>query len=172
MLRLLFGAVLLSSGCSLVGAPCRSQADCGGELGCAGPDDRRACGIGPRRECASNTDCTGGGFVCNAVIDSCSDTGIGSQCGSPCTATSCGAGLRCNAGGACETVPCDEGFACSATQKCSASAAHSSGAVWSRTQGCVAVTCAKDAECAAGQACVNGVCQSGPGVCKKIEAVP
>jgi hypothetical protein len=176
MIRSVLCAVFVLSACagSFDGAPCRSQADCGGSastLGCLGPDARTPCGIGPRHGCASSTDCQTP-QVCNAIADSCSDTGFGSECGSTCTATSCGSGFRCNASGACERQPCDEGFTCAPTQRCDATVAHAGGAVWSRTSGCVAISCAKDADCASGQACVNTVCQSGIGTCKKPMLVP
>lgn len=170
-LVLLFAApALLLPACSGgAGSGCRSSAECMKPLECAGPSEPRVCGIPPRQGCARDGDC-GGGQRCHAIADSCSPNGVGSECGPPCGA--CGAGLRCNAGGACEPVPCDEGYRCTAPLVCDAAAGKSGAAVYQRHQGCVRVACTSDGACAAGQACVNGYCQSGPGQCQMVLIVP
>jgi hypothetical protein len=175
--RAIIGALLLaavallagSSGCS--GSSCRSSKECAGDLYCAGPNDPPACGIPPRQLCATDADCSAGD-VCHAIQDPCSPDGVGSECRPPCTAVSCGEGFRCNAAGACEPLPCDEGFSCPSHQKCDAAAAHGSGPVFDRAHGCVNISCSADSGCPSGKACVNGICQDGPGTCREAVAVP
>lgn len=165
-----------ASSCGGDGGPapmvgCRSNAACGSGYYCAGPNDRPRCGVPPREGCADSASC-GPAAVCSAIVDSCSPDGIGSQCDGGCTATSCGAGLRCNAKKACEPIPCDEGFACPGHQRCDAVAAHAMGPVHARTNGCVDITCAMDKDCPAGKACVNSACADGPGMCVRDLPVP
>jgi hypothetical protein len=120
--------------------------------------------------CVTASDCASG-EVCNAVDDPCSATGIGSTCGPACTA-GCDVGLRCNAAGACEPVPCDQGFACSDNLRCDPAVAHSTQAVYDRAHGCVTTSCQADADCPDAMFCVNGVCETGPGSCRKEVEVP
>lgn len=152
------------------GATCRARTDCRSGYYCAGPNERRPCGVPPRQRCDDDSGC--GGDTCHAIADSCSPDGIGSECGPPCSGASCGGGLRCSAAGACEPIPCDEGFACPSHQRCDAAAAHAPGPVHARTSGCVDIPCAGDAACPAGKACVNAVCQDGPGTCREDIPVP
>jgi hypothetical protein len=161
------------AGCSRGnGDTCRRTSDCASGLACAGPDDGPVCGIPPRRECTNDQSCSPG-LRCHAIEDSCSAAGVGSMCDVPCTQASCGPGFRCNAGSACEPIPCDEGFACPSYQQCSAATAHdTSSPVYVRAHGCVNVSCMQDSGCAAGEACVNGFCQTGPGVCETVKLVP
>ncbi|MBI5501988.1 MAG: hypothetical protein HY907_17220 [Deltaproteobacteria bacterium] len=171
-------ALLLAVSLAIPGCPgdegdaCRADTECGSGLFCAGPDDPPVCGIPPREECAVDADCAPGGEVCHAIGDGCSPDGLGSECGPPCTATSCAPGLRCGSGGACEPVPCDEGFACPSHLRCDPVAAHAGGAMSARTQGCAVIPCTGDTACPAGGACVDGGCQSGPGTCREEFAVP
>jgi hypothetical protein len=162
--------LLLCGGCAGgSGSSCHDVSQCASMLSCVGPDDFHGCGVAPRRECASDTDCQNG-MVCNAIYDGCSDSGVGSQCGVKCGP--CDPGFRCNAGGACEPVPCDQGFSCPSYQRCDTTAAHAAGPVYQRTQGCVNIACSDDSGCPAGKACVNSYCQDGPGSCMKVLAVP
>lgn len=161
------------SGCDPAGTPpggCRSRASCASGSYCAGPNDRMVCGIPPREQCDDSASCPGG--VCHAINDSCSPDGVGSECGSECTATSCGPGFRCNAQKACEAIPCDEGFTCPSYQRCDTAAAHGTGPVHARTSGCVAIVCSLDKDCPTGKACVNGACADGPGMCRLDLPVP
>ncbi len=61
------------------GDSCRSNDDCGSDLYCFGPNRPNVCGIPPREFCASNADCPMGD-VCQAIFDSCSQDGLGSEC--------------------------------------------------------------------------------------------
>jgi hypothetical protein len=133
---------------------------------CVGPEDGPACGIAPIHQCDTDQDCPTDQH-CHAIYDGCSPDGIGAMCGPACTATTCGAGFRCNASGACEPTPCDQGNTCPEIQQCTPSAAITSGPVWSHTDGCVDVMCNDDAGCRATEACVNGVCQTSIGTCEK-----
>jgi hypothetical protein len=162
------GLLLLACG---AGGSCRSTDDCFGELECSGPDDGPVCGMPPRQLCATDQDCVES--VCHAAFDACSVSGLGSECGPPCTDDApCGPGLRCGAGGACEPVPCDEGFTCARHEACDPGSIADDAPVWARHHGCVRVDCASDDDCAAGLACVNGFCQSGAGSCVVPMAVP
>ncbi len=163
--------LLVASSCGgFSGSPCHSTTQCLSGLYCIGPDEGPSCGIAPRHDCATNSDCTGGD-TCNAISDPCSASGVGSECAPPCT--TCDTGFRCNASGACEPTPCDEGTVCSAILHCDTTVAHdTSGAVYNHSSGCVQTNCSQDSDCAATQACVNGVCQQGIGSCGKEEAVP
>jgi hypothetical protein len=150
------------------GSSCHADGDCASGLFCAGPDGPPSCGIPPQMGCMQTSDCPSS-EQCHAVDDPCSASGVGSQCGPPCGA--CGEGLRCNAQGACEPTPCDEGFACAPFQHCDPTTA-SVGPVYAHTHGCVSEPCSADADCPAATACVNAVCQSGPGECEEPTAVP
>lgn len=161
-------ALALASGCA--GGTCRGHGDCASGRSCVGPNDPRACGVPPHRECAADADCAAG-LRCHATADPCSPNGVGSRCGPACAAA-CDAGFRCSAAGACEPLPCDEGFVCPAHQRCDVAVAHAGGPVHGRTQGCVSRACKADGDCPAGQACVNAVCQTGPGACREDTPVP
>jgi hypothetical protein len=150
------------------GSSCRKDGDCASGLYCAGPNGPPVCGMGPRRGCMQTSDCPAM-EQCHAIDDACSASGIGSACGPPCGA--CGVGLRCNAQGACEPSPCDQGFACAPYQRCDPTTAGD-GPVYAHTHGCVSVPCTGDADCPASTVCVNGVCQTGPGTCETVVAVP
>ncbi|HRI70070.1 MAG TPA: hypothetical protein PK156_37830 [Polyangium sp.] len=153
------------------GDSCTENSDCNSGYYCRGPNQPNACGIPPREFCASDTDCSMG-TVCHVIFDSCSSDGLGSECLPPCTAMSCGQGLRCNAAGACETIPCDEGFTCPDRQRCDSAVAHASVPVSAQTNGCVNITCSNDTACPAGKFCVTGYCQDGEGSCREDIAVP
>lgn len=154
------------------GDSCRSNDDCGSDLYCFGPNRPNVCGIPPREFCASNADCPMGD-VCQAIFDSCSQDGLGSECNVPCNANSCGMGFRCNAGGACEPIPCDEGFTCPDRQKCDSALAHDMTLpVHARTNGCVNIDCMADSGCPTGKFCVDGYCQDGLGTCGEEMIVP
>jgi hypothetical protein len=168
-MRFVLVCLLAACGSGTNSDSCHSQSDCATGYGCSGPDDGPVCGIAPEHGCASDEDCAMG-EVCHAIYDSCSVSHVGSKCDAPCTATSCDAGFRCNADGACEPTPCTT---CASYQHCDASAADdSSGPVYAETDGCLDVTCTSDGDCDAGEACVNGFCQSSIGTCKMIVAVP
>lgn len=158
-------------GCG-VGGHCHATSDCRRGLECAGPNEGPSCGIPPRQECEATINCPMG-EVCSSTFDACSASGLGSTCAPPCTATSCGDGLRCNPAGVCEPVPCDEGFRCAPHLRCDVASAHQMGAVWSRTSGCVSVDCTGDDDCAMyGGYCVNQRCQQGIGKCVEVMLVP
>lgn len=150
---------------------CRAHKECRSGYYCAGPNERRACGVPPREQCASSTDCGAGG-VCHAISDGCSPDGVGSMCGTDCTAMSCGAGFRCSAMKACEPVPCDDGFTCPSHQRCDPAVARAMGPVHARTSGCVDIACIADAGCPMGKVCVNAICQDGTGTCREDIPVP
>jgi hypothetical protein len=120
--------------------------------------------------CETSLSCSGG-LVCSAVVDQCSTSGIGSTCGAPCTATSCGSGLRCNAQAACEPVPCNAGFACTAIQTCDPSAGQAQ-FVYDSSHGCESIGCSGDADCPASSVCVNAICQTHAGTCEMQTVVP
>jgi len=167
----LFGLSML--GCSAFlgneGDQCASHGDCDEALYCAGPDAPQVCGIPPRTECASVSDCATG-LACHAISDPCSADGQGSECGIPCTATSCQPGFACGGSGNCEAIICGEN-SCGPLEVCDP--AQTNGApVYDQTDGCRAITCANDNECPEAGQCVNGVCQSGPGMCRENVAVP
>lgn len=153
------------------GDSCITNDDCKSGYYCRGPNQANACGIPPREQCASDTDCPMG-TVCHAIVDSCSEDGVGSECLPACMGNSCGPGFRCNAGGACEPVPCDEGFTCPTHQKCDSAVAHAAGPMASRTNGCVNITCSDDNACPSGKVCVTGFCQDAEGSCREDIAVP
>ena len=159
--------VLLAACAGRAGDACHTQSDCASGYGCAGPDDGPRCGIGPQQQCGSDQNCPQG-ERCNAVYDACSTTGVGSICDAPCTATSCGPGFQCNTDSACEPIPCNQDNACASYQRCDASAAGTSGPVYMETNGCTDVTCTSDGQCNAGEACVNGMCQTSIGECEII----
>jgi len=161
---------LLSSCSGRAGDACRNSTDCASGLACVGPDDGVSCGIAPTQGCETDLSCSGG-LVCNAVVDQCSVSGIGSACGAPCTATSCGSGLRCNAKGSCEPIPCNEGFACTVIQTCNPSLAQAQ-IVYESSQGCEPIPCDGDADCPATTACVNSICQTHAGTCEMQTVVP
>lgn len=89
----------------------------------------------------------------------------------PCSGDAvCGAGLRCNAG-ACVAVSCGAGFACATREVCDPARITSATPVYNRHHGCFPIPCSSDSACA-GLACVNGVCQDGPGKCVVPVPVP
>lgn len=168
---LLLGAALeLLAGCSGPGGSCRSSRDCRSGLYCAGPNERRGCGIPPRELCTDGSSCSG--QSCHAISDPCSPDGIGSECGPPCSAASCAPGFRCSPQKACEPVPCDEGLTCPGHQRCDPAVAHAGGPVHARTSGCVDIACTADRDCPAGKACVNATCQDGAGTCREDLPIP
>ena len=170
---MLLGVLLLSCGGG-DGDDCRRQTDCDDGLGCAGPNDPRACGIGPQEGCARDTDCAPP-TVCHAIGDICSADRVGSECGPPCSDTTCAAGTVCGAGGACEVIACGDDAPCAPNQDCIAPQGDDV-PVHARTGGCVDHACAGDADCAGvgrePTVCVNGICQRGPGECVDIVVVP
>jgi hypothetical protein len=150
------------------GSTCRDTGDCDTGLSCGGPDDRQPCGIAPRQECATDNDCQG--MRCHAIADSCSPDGVGSECRLACTGDGeCGAGFHCD-NGACAAIPCTTG-SCGALEVCDLSGITASTPIYDRTDGCRPIACTSDAPCGDG-VCVNAVCQSGPGTCKKPLLVP
>lgn len=170
---MLLGVVVFSCGGG-EGDDCRSQSDCGDELGCAGPNDPQPCGIGPMEACASDLDCVAPS-VCHAIGDVCSSDGIGSGCMPPCPDTACGEGLVCGASGACALPACGDDRQCAPHQEC-VEAQGDDVPVHARTGGCVDHACGADADCAGigrePTVCVNGFCQVGPGQCVDIVVVP
>ena len=162
-------AVAVGSCAGGAGSGCYTQTDCASALYCVGPNDPHGCGIPPRQQCATDSDCPAG-LLCHAIADFCSPSGVGSECRVKCGA--CDSGFRCNATGACEAIPCDESYRCPAYQRCDSAAAHRMGPVYDRTQGCVNILCTADAMCTTGQSCVSGSCQDSPGTCQKVMPVP
>ncbi len=161
-------ALLLACG---DGSPCRDSGDCRGDLECSGPSEPQVCGISAMQACSSDVDC-GDSERCHAVYDPCSPDGLGSACRPPCAPGECGDELRCSDEGACEPIPCDEGYACESYQACDPSAAGDDPPIWALAHGCVSISCSSDDACPSGGACVNGVCQSGPGTCVEVTLVP
>jgi hypothetical protein len=165
------------AGCTAGSAPtgddddCASIADCADGEECLGPNAPQVCGIGPQEGCASSADC-GTGTACHAVPDDCSPDGIGSQCGAPCDAAyqGCAEDFTCT-DGACVADSCADGFPCPSHQACDPSTSGVETPVYDHTHGCVDMTCADDGGCPLG-ACVNGICQDGPGSCVVPVAVP
>ncbi len=149
---------------------CLRHSSCASGYYCAGPNDRPRCGVPPQAHCADNTDCPGS--LCHVAVDTCSPTGIGSECRPACSATSCGPGFRCNAQKACEPIPCDEGFTCPSYQRCDAVIAHAMAPVYAKTSGCVDIACSTEKDCPVGKACVNSACADGPGMCQRDLPVP
>ncbi|HEX4454158.1 MAG TPA: hypothetical protein VH143_25015 [Kofleriaceae bacterium] len=169
--RLLVLACTLLAACGTRGDSCGRQSDCANNLSCVGPDEGPACGIPPVQDCTNDQSCPPGQH-CQAIADSCSQTGVGSTCAAACTATSCDPGFRCDATGACEPIPCDDGTTCASYQRCDPTAAHDlSGPVYSHTDGCEDVSCSSDDGCAAGEACVNSTCQTSAGECEVVVPV-
>jgi hypothetical protein len=156
-------------GAGAAGSPCNERADCVAGLECSGPDDGPGCGIAPREECTTDTDCQGG--RCDAIEDGCSADDVGSQCNPACTGDAeCGPGFACPAG-ACVAILCDAGFTCAAREVCDPARIPTTAPVYDRHHGCFAVACSTDGECN-GLTCVNGTCQDGPGTCAKPMLVP
>ena len=173
MLRILPFALLAACGGSSGGAgsTCNATADCDTGLDCAGPDDPAVCGIAPRQECQSDTDCQVVDTYCHVIADSCSPDGVGSECRPACTGdAACGTGFRCDANH-CIAIACDAGFACADREACDPSRITNATPIYDRHHGCFAVACTTDAICDAG-ACVNGTCQDGLGTCEKPMLVP
>jgi hypothetical protein len=165
--------LIVASGCGVSkgDGACHETADCAAGLDCSGPDDPPVCGVAPRQECATDTDCTTPGDRCHAIADSCSADGIGSECRAACQSDAeCGAGFACPSG-ACVAVSCDAGFTCEAREVCDPSRITGSTPVYDRTHGCFAVACTADADCGP-RFCVNSTCQDGEGTCVKPMLVP
>jgi hypothetical protein len=151
---------------------CRSNADCvePGEE-CIDRDAPNVCGVPPRENCSGQADCMAE-LRCHAIADSCSHDGVGSECAPPCTSDgACGQGFRCGDDGACVAVTCTEGFSCEPWQACDVGAIDTP-VVHERHHGCVATTCARDADCPDALVCVNAYCQTGPGACGEPLLVP
>jgi hypothetical protein len=150
---------------------CASDDDCAAELVCVGPNPGVACGVPPQQECSSDADC-GGALRCHATADTCSPDGVGSTCGMPCEAASCGDGFTC-ASGACVAMSCaDEPAWCGAWQVCDPGRIAAGTPVHDRHHGCFETPCVGDEACADGLSCVTGYCQEGPGTCQELVAVP
>lgn len=151
--------------------PCHTADDCASGLSCAGPNDRQVCGVPPREQCTDDSQCTGGDR-CHVVLDACSPDGFGSECRSPCTETTCGAGLRCEAG-ACIAIRCDEpaGTPCPEPEVCWPWRITPTTPVYDRSDACFAIECTSDSGCG-DYPCVNGICQIALGVCRVPELVP
>lgn len=165
-------ALALCDPAQTVPAPDRSctvHADCSGDQVCQGPDEPDVCGVAPLEECASDAEC--GDLFCHAIIDGCSPDGIGSQCEASCDETLCGQGFSCIAD-ACVADLCTEGFTCPAHQKCDPSAITAESPIHERTHGCVNIVCSEDEVCLEGHVCVNGICQTGEGVCQLDQPPP
>lgn len=145
---------------------CRASSECPEGEGCVGPEDS-FCGVPPQEECLSNAEC-GAGNVCHSMADGCSPDGVGSRCGAPCTQDSeCGdAKFVCGPGGSCAPAACDQtGAECLSSQTCDTGSIDPNAAPADRSNGCEKITCASDATCPSGGACVNGYCQTGLGAC-------
>jgi hypothetical protein len=167
---LLLGVTFASTACGSEGSECHVSEDCSGALECAGPSEPQVCGIPANEQCTADADC-GADDRCHAIADPCSPDGVGSECRPQCSEGGCGEGFRCAASSACEAIPCDEDFACAGFEICDPSVAKT-GPVHARAHGCVASICSDDSECPSDGACVNGVCQEGPGTCVEPQAVP
>ncbi len=138
---------------------CRKQEDCGPAAfsKCAfeymHPQGCGACNH-PTRQCGTDADCRGDGGgvdrICVPMEIGCSCTGQPSfVCAPGCTATSCGAGRRCNAMSRCEVIPCTEGYDCGPTNLCAP------GRQDAYPNGCAVKSCKLDGfACAAGMECL------------------
>lgn len=148
---------------------CVSGTECPGDLACFGPNEPTACGVPPREQCSSNTDC--GGDACSAIPDACSPDGVGSECRSACG--TCDAGFTCT-DGACVATSCEvDPTVCAAHEICLPNSIVTTGPVHERHHGCSVLACGGDGDCtAAAASCVNGYCQTGPGECREVVAVP
>ena len=169
---LMVGLVLVEPACAGdEGSDCRTAADCRGELECAAPDAPQVCGIPGTAQCGDDLEC-GEGSVCHAIADPCSPDGVGSECRPPCSEGGCVEGFRCDPErAACVAIPCDDGWACASFEDCSPASPPET-PVHARTHGCVAIACERDGDCSGADACVLGVCQSGPGTCVEPMLVP
>lgn len=151
-----------------VGRACHSSADCDDQLYCWGPNQIGVCGIPPRQECASDAAC--GGTACQAVYDTCSRDGVGSECRTGCSGDDqCGDGFRCELS-ACVAIRCDQGYQCFTHQVCDVSRIPSGAPIYDRHHGCFDVECTADDDCGGGF-CVNLVCQDALGACQPPVAV-
>jgi hypothetical protein len=151
-------------GVAAQGESCSNDSDCASGLLCDAPGGFVGCGIPPLEQCTSSDQCDVG-LVCHRVADTCSDDGIGEECGEPCDDdAACDDGFRCGAEGACEVIACEEGT-CDPHLQCEPAAPGE--------RGCVEIACNSDSFCPEGTFCVNQVCRPGEGVCQPpVEAPP
>ncbi len=173
---LLIAGVAGVAGCGAaqLGEPCAVTEGCAKELVCIGPDAEQVCGVPGLAECSDGSDCAGQ-EMCHAVRDPCSSGQTGFVCDVGCPITPCEDDFACSQG-ACIPRPCDglpgDRFTCPDALVCDPVAAASRGAGPFWTHGCVEAACVEDEDCADGQACVNGICQTGSGTCRNDEPVP
>lgn len=140
---------------------CTSSSECGG-LSCVPADTPPACGLCPPvvRECEGHDEC-GPSHVCVEEEYCDCDSGPSSFCRPVCSEDDCAEGERCR--DVCEPIPCGAGFECPPNTYCTTPHDEPPGPV--DAHGCTRLTCATDAECACG-VCIDGLCQSGPGICQ------
>lgn len=142
---------------------CRSTSECTGGAACVPAGTPPGCGIcqPATRECESRFACDPG-YVCVEELARCACDGEPSSfCRPVCAEGSCPEGERC--ADVCEPIPCDEAYACPANTFCAGPDADPPGPV--DAHGCARLGCESDADCDCG-ACVEGLCQSGPGYCQ------
>ncbi len=157
-----------------IGPPegCRANGECAEGDYCAAINDPNVCGIPPQEGCFSHEECGEEGR-CHAISDSCSQDGIGSQCGSPCAQDAeCGEGFTCNNEGGCVPQSCEAGFECRLVQVCDPAPVDPQVAIHALSTGCVFVACQQDGDCVEGLFCVKGICQEALGVCSEDLPVP
>lgn len=147
-------------------ASCRSTAACADGNPCVPPGTPRACGIcfPAERNCADHADCPEGS-VCSLEEQPCSCDGPSSFCVARCTDTSCPEGESCGADGLCAAIDCNTGlYECPLNMRCHARCGACDEVPPLDAHSCWRMNCAFDTDCDCG-ACVDGLCQSGPGAC-------
>jgi len=169
MIRLLIVLLITACGSHGAGSECRESLDCDEGFDCSGPNDGPVCGIAPREGCFNDGTCSNG-QRCNAIADTCSRDGVGSECGAACTSDAqCGPDFRCDLG-ACIAVLCTAGYTCPSYQRCDPSRITAATPFYDRHHGCFDIPCTTDGNC--DQFCVNGICQTAAGTCQTPMQVP
>ena len=142
---------------------CRSSSECSGGIPCVPAGTPPGCGIcrPTTRECEGRFSCEPG-YVCVEEPTPCGcEPELSSFCRPVCSEDGCLEGERC--GDVCEPIPCSEGFGCPPNTYCPDPHDEPAGPI--DAHGCARIGCAIDADCECGT-CVEGLCQSGPGVCQ------
>lgn len=152
------------------GVGCHVSSDCDPtrfEM-CYAPGASTGCGIcvTAMRTCATDADCASTDF-CQSYVDPCTHVGFcgtgsdptSTRCVPRCTASTCAAGETCGTDGRCSPIPCvGGGYACPAHTHCGDTAGGDA-------HGCFRDSCAFDADCGCGAACLSGSCYGTLGAC-------
>lgn len=152
------------------GVGCHTNADCDGTIFqmCFAPGTGPGCPVcrPAMRLCASDADCAATDF-CESYVDPCSHPGFcgngsdvtSTRCTPRCTASSCAAGETCGTDGRCTAIPClGGGYTCPVHTHCGDLAGGDA-------HGCFPDSCAFDADCGCGAACLSGSCYDTLGTC-------